>query len=131
VHVGDAAWEPLIDLIQKYSKTKLRADKTPQTVARLRATLDTQQELGDGARSEWTSPSTPFVVFYRYWPGNTGKTIPPEDFTIVGTIGDLQGWIADSKADCHFLIHDIVLGVLALALGYGVWHVSHLYRDPA
>lgn len=129
VYPGDAAWKPLMDLIQKYSKVKLRSDKQPQTVARFVATLSAQQEMGDGVRAEWTSPSTPFVVIYKHWP-EPGTTLPREDFTIVGTIGDLRDWIAQSKADCHFLIHDIVLGILALAVGYAIWHVSHL-SQPA
>lgn len=127
VYPSDAAWRPLIALIQKYSKVTLRTDKQPQTVARFSATLSAQQELEEGARTEWTSPSTPFAVLYRRWP-DPGTTFPREDYTIVGTIGDLQSWIAKSKADCHFLIHDVVLGILALLLGYSVWHMNHLQR---
>ena len=127
VYPSDAAWKPLIELVQKYSKNKIRADKHPQTVARFESTLSTRQDIGAGAHYEWTSPSTPFAVMYRHWP-DPGTTFPTEDYTIVGTIGDLQGWIAQSKADYHFLIHDVVLGILALAFGYAVWHTSHLYR---
>ena len=127
VYPSDAEWKPLIDVIQKYSKVKLRTDKQPQTVARFKATLSAQQETGEGKLTEWTSPSTPFAVMYKHWP-DPGTTFPPEDYTIVGSIGDLQNWIAQSKADCHFLIHDIVLGILVLVLGYAVWHVNHLSR---
>lgn len=131
VYPSDAAWKPLIDLIQEYSKVKLRTDKQPQTIARFPATLSAQQELGRGRLSEWTAPSTPSAVLYRHWPENTGKTIPREDYTIVGTIGDLQSWIAQSKADYHFLVHDIVWGILALALGYAGWHVNHFHRPAS
>jgi len=125
VYPGDAEWKPLIEIIKKYSKVKLRTDKEPQTVARFKATLSAQQEMGLGNFTEWTSPSTPFAVMYKHWP-DPGTTFPPEDYTIVGSIGDLQNWIAKSKADCHFLIHDIVLGILALVLGYAVWHINHV-----
>jgi hypothetical protein len=127
VYPDDAAWAPLIGLIQEYSKSKLRTDKQPQTVARSVATLSTQQEMGEGIRSEWTAPSTPLVVMYRRWP-DPGTNFQREEYTIVGTIGDLQGWIAQSKADCHFLIHDITLGILALVLGYAIWHAGRPHR---
>lgn len=114
VYPQDAAWQPTIELIEKYSKAKLRTDKQPQTIARLRATLSTKDADG----FEWTSPSTPFIVFYRHWPGNSGRPIPQDDFTIVGTIGELQSWIAQSKSDFHFLIDDVLLTLLAALLGY-------------
>jgi len=72
IYPNDAAWKPLIALIEKYSAVKLRADRKPQTVARFVASLSTQEPMGEGKIGEWTSPSTPFVVFYRHWPGNTG-----------------------------------------------------------
>jgi hypothetical protein len=127
VYPSDAAWKPLIDLIQRYSKVKLRTDMQPQTVARFVATVSAHQEE---TGAEWTSPSTPFAVIYKHWP-DPGTTFPREDYTIVGSIGDLQNWISQSKADCHFLIHDIVLGILALVLGYTIWHATHLYRPTS
>lgn len=126
VYPQDAAWKPLIALIKRYSAAKLRTDKQPQTIARFKASLSTQEPIGGGKISEWTSPSTPFVVFYRHWPNNTGQRIPPEDFTIVGTIGDLQNWIAQSRNDFYFVLHDIVLGFITLAVGYSLWHMNHL-----
>lgn len=111
VYPDNAAWRPLIELIGKYSKAKLRTDKQPQTIARIKATLSTKEETGPGRLiSEWTSPSTPFVVFYQHWPGDSGKSIPPEEVTVVGSIGDLNQWIARSRSDFHFLINDVVLG---------------------
>jgi hypothetical protein len=67
-------------------------------------------------------------VLYRRWP-DPGATFPPAEYTIVGTIGDLQSWIAESKSDFHFYLHDIVLGILALLVGYWVWHINHLKRS--
>jgi len=46
-------------------------------------------------------------------------------------IGDLRSWIAQSKADYHFLVKDIVLGILALALGYAGWYVNHIHRPAS
>jgi hypothetical protein len=130
VYPSDAAWKPLVELIQKYSKVKLRTDKQPQTVARFESTLSTRQDVGEGTHYEWTSPSTPFAVIYRHWP-DPGTTFQREDYTIVGSIGDLQNWIAQSKADYHFLVKDIVLGILALALGYAGWYVNHIHRPAS
>jgi hypothetical protein len=124
VYPSNPGWKPLIALIRKYSRVKLRTDKEPQTIARTQATLSA---VGPDQTSEWTAASTPVVVFYQHWPGNTGKIlVHDEDFTTVGSIGDLQNWIVQSKSDFHFLLHDIILGVLALALGYSQWHLTHV-----
>jgi len=114
IHPDNAAWKPLLGLIEKYSKVKLRPDKTPLTIARVAATFSAQQPLEKGEISEWTAPSTPFMVIYRDWSAKRGETISAEDVTVVGSIGDLQTWIAQSKGEFHVLIHDIVLGVLTL-----------------
>lgn len=124
VYPGDPAWNPMITLIKKYSTVKLRSDRLPETIARMRATLSTDERDG----FEWTSPSTPFVVFYVRWPQNTGKGIPSQDFTVVGTIGQLQEWIAQSKDDFHFLINDILLGLVPVALGLCLWRMNYLHR---
>jgi hypothetical protein len=128
IYPEDAAWKPLIALIERYSSAKLRRDKQPQTVARMVASLSTQEPMGSGRIAEWTSPSTPVVVFYRHWPNNTGQNIPPEDFTIVGTIGELQNWIVQSRNDFYFLLHDMVLGLITLGVGYSLWHMNHLQK---
>jgi hypothetical protein len=120
VYPDDVEWQPTIRLIKKYSKAKLRTDKEAQTIARFKATLSTQDPNG----SEWTSPSTPFAVLYRRWPQNSGSQIPPEDYTIVGSIGELQSWIAQSKSDFHFLINDVFLTLMAALLGYWLWRVN-------
>ncbi len=121
VYPEDAEWKPTIALIRKYSKVKLRTDKQPQTIARFKATLSTNETP---AGFEWSSPSTPFGVLYRRWPQNSGVNIPLDDFAVVGTIGDLQNWIAQSRADFHFLINDVLLGILAIAFGYWVWRMD-------
>lgn len=121
VYPEDTAWKPTIALIEKYAKVKLRADRKPQTIARLRASLSTKDNSG----YEWTSPSTPFAVLYVRWPRNTGVPIPQEDFSVVGSIGDLQNWIIQSRNDLHFIINDVLLGVLAAALGYWGWRIAN------
>src|SRR5580704_15141722 len=66
VSVGDPEWNPLIQIIYKYSNADLPKDKEPQTVARFKATVSGKQETTDGQLfSEWTAPSTPFAVLYR------------------------------------------------------------------
>lgn len=118
VYPGDAEWKPTLNLIEKYSKQKLRADKQPATIARFTASLSTKDTY---AGTEWTAPSTPFAVIYEHWPRNAGVDIPKEDFTIVGTIGDLQSWIAQSKAEFHFRLIDVSLAVLAAVLASWLW----------
>jgi hypothetical protein len=126
IYPDNPAWKPLLLLIRQYSKVKLRIDKQPQTIARFQASLSTEDRLGDGEISQWTSPSTPFVVLYRYWPANTGKVIPKDDYTVIGTIGDLQNWITQSKNDTHFLIQDVLLTLAACVLGYILWRINYV-----
>jgi hypothetical protein len=119
VYPGTPEWAPTLRLIEEYSKHKLRTDREPSTIARMKATQSIQEQNTD---LEWTSPSTPIVVLYRHWPGNSAAGIGP-DYTIVGSIGDLQTWIAQSKAEFHFVVNDIILGLMSVALG--VWLVIH------
>lgn len=128
VYPNNPAWSPLITLIKKYSKAKLRSDREPQTVARFAASLSTQQTVASGKVSEWTSPSTPLVFLYRYYPQNPGVRIPPEEYTIVGTVGDLQSWITEDRNSFYFLWHDIVLSILALFITYSLWHMNYLVK---
>jgi hypothetical protein len=120
VYPGSPEWAPTLRLIVEYSKHKPRTDREPATIARMQATLSIPEK---NTELEWTSPSTPFVVLYRRWPGNAGKDFTADEYTIVGSIGDLQNWIAQSKAEFHFLINDIILGLMSVALG--VWLVIH------
>ena len=120
VYPSDTEWAPTLRLIEEFSKHKLRTDREPATIARMQATQSIQERNTD---LEWTSPSTPFVVLYQRWPTNSGKDLTADEYTVVGSIGDLQNWIARSKAELHFWINDIVLGLMSLALG--VWLVIH------
>jgi hypothetical protein len=47
--------------------------------------------------------------------------VPPEDYRIVGTIGDLRAWIIRSKDDFRFVMQDILLAVLSITLGAIIW----------
>ena len=120
VYPGNPEWAPTLELIKEYSKHKLRADREPATIARMQATQSIQERNTD---LEWTSPSTPFAVLYRQLPENLSKDFTVDDYTIVGSIGDLQNWIAQSKAEFHFIVNDIILGLISVALG--VWLVIH------
>jgi hypothetical protein len=110
--------DPTIKLIEKYSRQKLRADRQPGTIARMQASLSTQDAYSG---TEWTAPSTPIVVIYQRWPTNTGAPIPKEGAAIVGTIGDLQNWIAQSKSDFHFLVNDVFLALISVGLCVWLW----------
>jgi hypothetical protein len=123
VSVGDPEWKPLINLIYKYSNADFPKDKKPQTVARLKATLSGEQLSPDGKlQSEWTAPSTPFMVLYRRWPGNA---IPKEDWRIGGTIGDLRSWILRSKEDLRFLVKDVFLVLFSFIVGLLLFFHEH------
>jgi hypothetical protein len=121
VRAGDKEFEPTIALIKKYSATKLASDRTPQVVARLKATVYDAQSLGDeGKLSQWTSPATPIVVFYYDWPNVRfpSGTVPKDQYAIVGTLGNLHEWIARSHEDLHFWVVDFLLvAVVPLMVG--------------
>ena len=122
VYPDDAEWKPTIALIKKYSHVKWQADKQPQTIARKVASLSTNDADGN----EWTSPSTPIFVLYRHWPAHSGVGIPRDDWTIVGSIGDLKGWIERSRSECHFFISDVLLALVAMVLSQWLWHVNYM-----
>ncbi len=119
VRAGEREFEPTIALIKKYSATKL-ADN-PQVIARLQAKVYDAQSLGtDGKLAQWTSPATPIVVFYYNWPNVRfpAGTVPQDQYTIVGTLGNLHEWIVRSHEDMHFLIVDLLLvGVVPIMVG--------------
>ena len=126
VSVGDPEWKPLIRLIYKYSNADFPKGREPQTVARLRATLSTE-EKGPGGQiiSEWTAPSTPLLVLYRKWPG---QPVPKEEICTVGTIGDLRTWISRSKDDFRFMVKDVFLVLFSFAVGASLLILEH--RGP-
>ncbi len=119
VRAGEREFEPTIALIKKYSATKL-ADN-PQVIARLQAKVYDAQSLGtDGKLAQWTSPATPIVVFYYNWRyvRFPAGTVPQDQYTIVGTLGNLHEWIVRSHEDMHFLIVDLLLvGVVPIMVG--------------
>jgi hypothetical protein len=96
IYPDNPVWKPFIGLIEHYSRSKIRSDKEPLTIARMVAFESRQTNFG-GIDKEWTSPLTPIVVLYQHWPMNTGKTIPSEQYTLVGTLADLGAWIAQKK----------------------------------
>jgi len=128
VYPTDPEWNSTITLIRKHAKTKLRADKLPQTIARMRATLSTDEAF---AETEWTAPSTPIVVLYRQWPNPGNWPFTQDEFSVVGTIGDLQNWIDQSKADFHFLVDDVLLGVMTVLLSVWAWRLDREVSNAA
>ena len=45
----------------------------------------------------------------------------PEDYRIIGTIGDLHSWIERSRSDFHSAIMDIILVLATFALAFAAW----------
>lgn len=121
VRAGEREFEPTIALIRKYSAMKLANERRPQVIARLQAKVYDAQFLGDeGKLAQWTSPATPIVVFYYDWPNVRfpGGAVPKDEYTVVGTLGNLHEWIARSHEDMHFLIVDLLLvGVVPIMVG--------------
>jgi hypothetical protein len=120
VYPEDAEWRPTIRLIEKYSAVKWPPGRQPQTIARMQAKLSEQ----DGGGYEWTSPATPVAVLYRRWPATTGQEIPKEDWAIVGSIGELHGWVQRSKNSIHFLFSDCFITAMAAILGFWLWRLN-------
>lgn len=118
VRAGDPAWKPLLKLIDKYSIANLPKDRKPKVFARSVAILSQKIDMGPGVIAEWTAPSTPIVLIYRDWPG---RAVPPQDYRIVGTLGDLRTWINRSRDDFRFFMQDILLAVLSVTLGAIIW----------
>src|SRR5216683_4674764 len=119
---GDPAWVPVLDLIRRYSSVKLPPGREPRALARFVAVASAKIDTGLGNIAEWTAPSTPIALLYQDWPGNT---IPPSDYRIVGTIGDLRAWVDKRRADVHFLGRDILLSVTSVVIGLVIWLVEH------
>lgn len=114
IRLGDPGWKPLLKLISKYSIANLPKDKEPRVFARFVAILSQKTDLGQGRIAEWTAPSTPIALIYREWPG---QSVSPQDYRIVGTIGDLRTWINRSKDDFRFIVQDILLAILSITCG--------------
>jgi len=108
---GDPEWSAVMSLIYRYSKADFPKDKDPQVLARDVAVLSAKGDLG----SEWTAPSTRLLLLYKPWPGNS---MGPEDYRVVGSIGDFQDWITKDQARHKFLVHDVFVGGLSLVVGF-------------
>ena len=121
VRAGEKDFEPVIALIRKYSSTKLVKGKPPQVVARMQATVYDAKPLGPGGKlAQWTSPATPILVYYYDWPNVRfpGGTIPDDEYSVVGTLGDLHDWINRAHEDLHFEVVDLLLvGLVPLMVG--------------
>jgi hypothetical protein len=120
VRPSDPDWEPLIGLVKRYSRADLITDRSPAVIARFQA-LASNQIPGVGTQvplAEWTAPGTPLVLMYKNWPG---ASVPPEDYRIVGTIGDLHTWIERRRADLHSNVMDFILTFATLALALAAW----------
>ena len=129
VHVGDPEWEPTLAVIYRHSPTQLARDKEPKALARLRASLSVRTPPDGALTSEWTAPSTPMILFYVDWPTNEGKDIPPENYRIVGTIGDLKDWIADEKDRRRFIVQDVFFGTFGPLLAIVVFLLEKQSRS--
>jgi hypothetical protein len=108
VRVGDKEWKPLLRIIYRYSRATFPTDKEPRVVARMVAPLSVRTPQAGPLKSEWTVPSTPLYLLYRDWPG---QSVYPDDYRVVGSIGDLQEWISKEKDRRRFLVQDIFLGI--------------------
>jgi hypothetical protein len=132
VQVGEKEFEPIIALIRKYSATNLADGKTPQVIARFQAKVFDAQLLGQsGKLAQWTSPATPIAVMYFDWPNVRfpNGAVPTDQFTIVGTLGNLHEWIARSHDDFHFWIVDLLLvGVVPVMVGLYEYLVELRYE---
>lgn len=121
VKVGDKEWKPLLNLAYKYSTAKFPADKQPRVIARFVAVSSARIPAEGPVMAEWTAPSTPLVLLYRDWPGNT---VPSEDYRILGTIGDLRNWISQAKDYRRFLVQDVFLGMFTPLLGFALFLID-------
>lgn len=132
VRAGEKEFEPTLALIRKYSAMSLADGKSPQVIARLQAKVYDAQILGSADKlAQWTSPATPIVVMYYDWPNIKfpGGTVPTDQYTVVGTLGNLHEWIARSREDMHFHVVDLLLvGVVPMILGFYEYLVELRYE---
>src|ERR1700692_3267082 len=131
VRLGDKEFEPLIHVIKSYSVAKFADDKVPHVIVRLQAKVYDTQSLGDGKTAQWTSPATPIAIMFYDWPNARfpGGAIPPDQFTVIGTLGNLHEWISRSREDRHFLIVDLLLvGFVPLVIGLYEFYVETQYE---
>ena len=126
VYPHDVAWRPLLRLIYRYSNAKIPKSREPKVVARLVAVASFKEPIGNGGAVEWTAPSTPIVMSYLEWPGNE---VPPADYRIVGTIGDLHAWISRYKSDLHSSVVDVFMVASSAVVGLYIWILGGTERQ--
>lgn len=133
VRIGDKEFLPTLSLIKQYSAIKLDPNKTPTVIARFQAKVyDAQPITSDGKLAQWTSPATPIVVYYYDWPNKKfpNGNVPLDQFTIVGTLGNLHEWIRRKHEDTHFWIVDLMLvGLVPAMLGLYEYIVELRYEE--
>lgn len=133
VRAGDKEFGPTINLIRRYSTTKLASDKNPEVIARFQARVYDAEYLGEpGALAQWTSPATPISVMYYDWPHKKfpNGEVPKDQYAVVGTLGNLHEWVTRSREDFHFLIVDLLLvGIVPLMLGIYEYLVEVSYES--
>jgi hypothetical protein len=112
IYSNNPAWPVLIRLIYKYSTADLPKDRTPVVIARDKAILSAVDQNIPGL-PQWTAPGTPIALIYVQWPG---QAVNPSDYRFIGSIADLHEWITRDSDDFRFLVSDVLLAVLALAL---------------
>lgn len=113
---NDSEWKCVLSLIQEFSPVNLPSDKKPLVIARFVATQSFKQTIGpENTIAEWTTPSTPLAVLYKPFPGNELK---PEDFTIIGSIGDFESWIDKDKSNFNFKAQNYIFGILSLIITF-------------
>jgi hypothetical protein len=122
----DLAWRPLLRLIYRYSNARIPKNREPKVVARFVAVASAREPIGNGGVVEWTTPSTPIAVSYLEWPGND---VPPADYRIVGTIGDLHAWISRSKSDLHSWVVDVFMVASSVVVGVYIWILGGTERQ--
>ena len=118
VDPGEPGWQPLLELIRRYSGASIPKDREPRGIARYQAILSGKVELGNGQVAEWTSPSTPILLVFK---DHSAPLIWNEDILLVGTIGDLRAWCDRRRADLKFLMNDVLFGLTAIVLGCVLW----------
>ena len=111
INPSDKEWGPTLKLIKDYTRANLPNDKEPRVIARSQAVFSAQEPIGKGQLAQWTAPSTPILLLYKDWPGNT---VSPEDYRIVGSIGDLRSWIDQYREKWKFRVNDLLFGLLGL-----------------
>jgi hypothetical protein len=111
IRPSDKEWAPTLKLIREYSRTRFPKDRQPRVIARFKAVSSAQEQVGKEEIAQWTAPSTPIAFLYKDWPGTS---VIPEDYRVVGSIGDLRSWIDEYHDKWKFITNDLLLAVLAV-----------------